>query len=48
MNCRIVPVLKRLDHDPRDEVDEDKDAAICGAAGDKGRRDQPEEADRFD
>lgn len=36
MKCLILPVLKRLDQDPREELEED-DVAARGGAGDEGR-----------
>jgi hypothetical protein len=34
MNWRMPPVLNRLDHEPRDELEEDKEGVKVGAIGD--------------
>jgi hypothetical protein len=33
MNCRTVPVLNRLDHDPRDEFEDETDGVRRDALG---------------
>lgn len=39
MSCRIVPVLNRLDQDPREEEDDDIDGAAFKMLGEaEGRR----------
>lgn len=39
MNCRMLPVVKRLDHDPRDEFEEEREGPDGGGAvGEDGRR----------
>ena len=32
MNCRMLPVLNRLDHEPREELDIESDETIRGGA----------------
>ena len=38
MNCRTLPVLNRLDQDPRDELEDDRVALAKGPMGDDGTR----------
>ena len=38
MNCRTLPELNRLDHEPREEFEEE--SGIRGAVGEEGRRGQ--------
>lgn len=40
MNCFILPAWKRLDQEPREEVDEDKEGADGGKTGEGENRDQ--------
>lgn len=47
MKCLILPVLKRLDHEPREDPEEDSAAARGGAGEDAGRG-QPGEVEALE